>query len=444
MIDTADVPSPDRARGSRRWIWVLGIVLGLLVGVIGVLYLGRIKAVYQLYWGSNQLRSLFYEDAGLSDAWSSFIGVVGSFFFAFAWVPLSLWSWRLLAWRFSFRQAAISLVCWVVIYGTVPLVHALLGSDVCFNQRNGEPLKWYVEELSGKIMLFDSDGYDTARATQKLPVTPAICSAFARQKINGRPNQITTDIHGIEFFDPNSGKPRVWYYKAADGSFILFDASGFNPKTGERLNPVTPEIVGDMMIRSLKEQQDRAAREAQALKDAEAARQAEAEKLRTERDAAAKAEADRLRAEQEATTKAAAEKRAKIERDTAAIAEADKLRAAQEAAAKAAAERKARNERDAAQKEEFDRRVRVEREAIEARRRDEQALEASRAWALKKAQAAAEAERLKAPCGGLNPRYWVEVNPTTGMCEEWKEWPNMFYHCNLERRVTRTVVCPSR
>jgi hypothetical protein len=385
----------------------------LLVGVIGVLYLGRIKAVYQLYWGSNQLRSLFYEDAGLSDAWSSFIGVVGSFFFAFAWVPLSLWAWRLLAWRFSFRQAAISLVCWVVIYGTVPLVHALLGSDVCFNQRTGEPLKWYVEDLSGKIILFDSVGYDTARATQKLPVTPAICSAFARQKVNGRPNQITTDIHDIEFFDPNSGKPRVWYYKAADGSFILFDASGFNPKTGERLNPTTPEIVSDIMIRSVKEQQDRAAPEAQALKDAEAARQAEAEKLRAERDAAAKVEADKLRAEQEAVVKAAAE-------------------------------RKARIERDAAQKEEFDRRVKVAREAKEARRRDEQELEETRAWALKKAQAAAEAARLKGPCGGLQSRYWVEVNPTTGKCEEWMETPEQFYNCILRKERNRIVVCPSR
>ena len=240
--------SPSGGAGpSRRWKWIVGIVLSLLVGVVVVLFLGRIEAVYQLYWGRDQLRRLFYEDVGLSDAWSSFIAVVGSFVYALAWVPLSLWTWRLLAWRFNAHQLATAFACWVLIYGHVPLVHALLGSDACFNQRTGEPLKWYVQEPNGDIALFDSGGFDTARATQKLPVTPAICSAFARQKVNGRPHLITADVHSIEFFDPNNGRPRVWYSKAQDGSFALFDASGFNPSTGEKLTPITKDIVVEIM-----------------------------------------------------------------------------------------------------------------------------------------------------------------------------------------------------
>ena len=111
-----------------------------------VLYLGRIKAVYQLYWGQDQLYRLLYEDLGLSDALSSFIATPGSFLLAMAWIPLSAWVWRLAAWRFTFRQAGTAFGCWVLIYGTTPLAHFLFGSDVCFNQRTGQPVKWYAQD----------------------------------------------------------------------------------------------------------------------------------------------------------------------------------------------------------------------------------------------------------------------------------------------------------
>jgi hypothetical protein len=303
--------SPSGGGGlSRRWMWVLGIGLTLLIAVTVVLYLGRIKAVYELYWGRGPLYRLFYEDAGLSDAFSSLLALFVSFFFAIAWVPLSLWVWRLAAWRFTLRQAAIALACWLLIYGTAPLIHTFLGSDACFNQRTGEPLKWYVEEPNGKIILFDSGGYDTTQATQKLPVTPAICSAFARQKVNARPNRITANIHSIEFFDPNNGAPLVWYTKEPDGTYLLFDASGFNPSTGEKLLPATRDVVNDIMTHAekeaeqarqlaAKEAQERAAREEQAAKEAEQARQAEIARLHAE-ETQAKADVDRRAAAKQA------------------------------------------------------------------------------------------------------------------------------------------------
>ena len=287
--------SPSGGTGlSRRLAWIIGILLVVFVAVIAVLYLGRIKAVYELYWGQDQLRRLFYEDVGLSDAWSSFIAVVGSFVYALAWLPLSLWTWRLLAWRFNVRQLTTAFTCWVLIYGHVPLVHALLGSDACFNQRTGEPLKWYVQDPNGDIFLFDSGGFDIARATQKAPVTPAICSAFARQKVNGRPHRIVADVQSVEFFDPNNGRPRVWYSKAPDGSYLLFDASGFNPSTGESLLPITKDAVADIMARVAKEAQDQGAKEEQerAARNAEQARQQAEAQARAEATAKARAIAE--------------------------------------------------------------------------------------------------------------------------------------------------------
>ena len=88
-------------------------------------------------------------------------------------------------------------------------MHALLGSDACFNQRTGAPMKWYVEGPNGDITLFDSGGYDTVTRVEKRPVTPEICAIFARQKVNSRPRRITANVREIDFFDRNSGRARV-------------------------------------------------------------------------------------------------------------------------------------------------------------------------------------------------------------------------------------------
>ncbi len=105
-------------------------------------------------------------------------------------------------------------------------------------------------------------------------MTPEICTTFARQKANGRPRRITASVREIEFFDPNSGQGRVWYSKAADGSYELFDSGGFNPVTSEPLMPVTKEIVADIMARAEKGAEDtRLREEARQREEAKVARQ---------------------------------------------------------------------------------------------------------------------------------------------------------------------------
>jgi hypothetical protein len=126
------------------------------------------------------------------------------------------------------------------------LAHALLGSDVCFNQKTGVPLKWYVQAPNGEITLFDSGGYDTAGA-QKLPVTSDICKAFARQVAKVAPQRIGGSVRDLQFFDPNTGRPRVWYYKSTKGTYELFDAPGFNPGTSEPLLPVSADVIADIV-----------------------------------------------------------------------------------------------------------------------------------------------------------------------------------------------------
>lgn len=256
MERLASSPNPRSADFGRKWVWALGVILAVAVVFAVVFGIPRLVAVYQLYFGRESIQRLFHDELGFSQAWSSFIGVVGQFFYALAWVPLTLWTFRVLAWRYSNRQFAVAFASWVFVYGHVPLMHALLGSDACFNQRTGAPMKWFVQDADGRIVLFDSPGYDTVTRVEKRPVTPEICAAFAKQKVSARPRKITADIRDIEFFDPSSGRARVWYSKASDGSFNLFDSRGYHPATGESLLPVGKEVVAEIMTRAARDAED--------------------------------------------------------------------------------------------------------------------------------------------------------------------------------------------
>jgi hypothetical protein len=150
-------------------------------------------------------------------------------------------------WRFNASQLAVAFLCWVFVYGHVPFLHAVLGTDTCFNQRTGEPTKWYVQDTDGRLVLFDSPGFDSATGVAKQPVTTQICTAFASQKKNNRPRRITVDARQIEFLDPYTGRARVWYARSDDGSYELFDALGYHPATSEPLRAVTKEVVSDMV-----------------------------------------------------------------------------------------------------------------------------------------------------------------------------------------------------
>jgi hypothetical protein len=143
-----------------------------------------------------------------------------------------------------------------------------LRSDECFNQRTG-PIKWYVEEPSGDVTIFNSGGFDIVTGTEKQPVTPEICASFAKQENKGRPRRITANVHDIEFFDPSSGRTRVWYSRGADGGYELFDSRGSNPITSEPLLPVTKTIVAEMIAEEAEQARKRTeAAEAQEREDA--------------------------------------------------------------------------------------------------------------------------------------------------------------------------------
>ncbi|MGO8854651.1 MAG: hypothetical protein ACLQO1_02905 [Steroidobacteraceae bacterium] len=255
----------------HRWGWAIGAGAVLALILLLVMVAPGSIALYKLYWGRESIQRLFYEDLGFSYSWSSFIAVAASFFYALAWVPLSLWTYRIFVWKFNTRQLIVTFACWIFVYGHVPLLHALLGSDVCFNQRTGEPLKWFVVEPGGQIVLYDSPGYDTAGAPKRA-ATQQVCRVLQLQKKGLRPRAVRDDPRKVKFFDEITSQPKVWYSKGENGDINIFDGEGTDPSTGGLLKPITTTEVQELQAQA-------------------AAKQAE-----TERAAQLKAEEDRQRA----------------------------------------------------------------------------------------------------------------------------------------------------
>jgi DNA segregation ATPase FtsK/SpoIIIE-like protein len=374
-------PSGRPSAGFHRWLKISGAVAALAIVLIILFRHAQITALYEMYWSQAKIEKLFYEDLGISQSWSAFIAVVGSFFYGLAWVPLSMWTYRVLVWRFNASQFSLAFLCWVFVYGHVPLLHALLGTDTCFNQRTGEPTKWYVQDTDGRLVLFDSPGFDSATGVTKQPVTTQICTAFANQKKNNRPRRITVDARQIEFFDAYTGRARVWYARSGNGPYELFDAYGYHPATSEPLHAVTKEVVSDI-VRLLADEEAARIRAEEQRKAAEEEFRKRAEEERKAAEAEAQKRAEELRRQAEIEGQKRAEEQRQQEAAAAQKRAEEEKRQAAEARKRAEAERK-QAEDDARKQAAFLRKQaeewRKQAEADAQRRAEEQRIQAEAA-----------------------------------------------------------------
>jgi hypothetical protein len=143
-----------------------------------------------------------------------------------------------------------------------------------FDPLTSEARVWYYAGQDGGIELFDRPGYHPQYKAQLEAITPAIVAQIRgrldadaqknaveekrrkeeAQRANPTPPQrIGYDYASIEritFFDPLTAEPRVWYYKAKDGTIDLFDRPGYHPQYGAELKPIVPEIVGEIRKQS--------------------------------------------------------------------------------------------------------------------------------------------------------------------------------------------------
>lgn len=238
-----------RRRVTPPWVWWAATAAAFVLFGLALVLAPRLVGLYWLYWGSGFFEKLFYEDLSLPQAWSSALAVVASFLYALASVYLLGWTaWRALALKAGPREVATAFASYVFIYAAPHVAHgaadAWLNPGVCFNQRTGAPIKWYVVLSGGRVILHDSGGFDKF-GNQKEPVTQEICEVFDQQSTGRWPRQLSQDSRAVEFYNPSTGDPLVWYSRGRGGTLKLFDSPGFDPQTSQLLKPVTAEIVGE-------------------------------------------------------------------------------------------------------------------------------------------------------------------------------------------------------
>lgn len=113
-----------------------------------------------------------------------------------------------------------------------------------FDLRSGEPIIWYFKNKNDDIELFDLMGFHPDTGDELLPVTREIVDVWKTQKrvANVQPPQ-RVDPEKYAFFDPVTGKPRVWFWRSENGEYEFYDNPGFHPRTGEQLKVITSETI---------------------------------------------------------------------------------------------------------------------------------------------------------------------------------------------------------
>lgn len=112
-----------------------------------------------------------------------------------------------------------------------------------FRHDTGEPTAWYsYDAYDGCYRVYSTPGYDTRTGRKLEPVTPEIAPQIERRKCSRKKIGALDEM----FFDPITGQPLKWYYKADDGSYEFFSSPGYHTMTGKKLEPVTSEIVAQI------------------------------------------------------------------------------------------------------------------------------------------------------------------------------------------------------
>ena len=155
-----------------------------------------------------------------------------------------------------------------------------------FDPATGEAIVWYYKDKDGDIQLFNLMGFHPETGEELFPVTKEIVEQWKSQIATPRIPQ-RVDPEKYAFFDPTTGKPRVWYGRGDKGEYEFYDGPGFQPRTGEKL-----VIINSDAIRAWKADQQR-------LQD-----QARNRALQLDRDKNAAALCDQLAANPDDTRKA--------------------------------------------------------------------------------------------------------------------------------------------
>jgi hypothetical protein len=152
------------------------------------------------------------------------------------------------------------------IYGTAFLgLMWAFDRSAAFGHADGEVLKWWAMDATGKIALYDSAGFDVRSGAALEPVTPAVMLAYERQRLGVGPQAVSETIflqRGA--FDPNTGHPTIWFARDPVRGTRLFDSPGFDPELQSALLPMSPVEAESLRLEIAARETERATREREA------------------------------------------------------------------------------------------------------------------------------------------------------------------------------------
>jgi hypothetical protein len=146
------------------------------------------------------------------------------------------------AWSFSRRRRVIG----IAGLAAMLIGHSLLlwyGTRDRYFDASGNPIKCYILTRDGKVTYGEHYSIDPVTGRQCRAIKPEILERLKQYEAGKRPQRIT--IADPVFFDPRSGEPIVWYSITTDRIIEIFDLMGFNPDTGEELSPITRDVAAE-------------------------------------------------------------------------------------------------------------------------------------------------------------------------------------------------------
>jgi hypothetical protein len=220
MMSTSD--------GKRRTIAICILVVAAIIGIVlPLIFLYKTLNVFRLY---QEVESAFTNVVGINRYLVN--GVLLLLFLPYA--LLVSWLVSLRSYRRKIARGAI-----LVYLAAFNLSMYFLTKDIIARHDTGELVKWYAMTPAG-CQYFDSPGFDPKYGIKLQPLTREArieCDAISKGKacpLSG------TDA---EYFNPITGEPNYYYQRNDEGELRLYNGPGFDPRTGQKLLPVTSAIV---------------------------------------------------------------------------------------------------------------------------------------------------------------------------------------------------------
>ena len=109
-----------------------------------------------------------------------------------------------------------------------------------FDPLIGNPLAWYWLGADGSYEFYDGPGFQPQTGDPLKIATKYVVDAW--KKSVGH-NSHPVDPNTYPFFNSVTGAAQVWYWHSDNGAYEFYDGPGYQPKTGEKLQIVTRDVV---------------------------------------------------------------------------------------------------------------------------------------------------------------------------------------------------------